>query len=55
MTVQDLIDELQEYPKDTEVEVTLENFYGYFSADVQYTDIGEFLGKKRVTIYGKKE
>ena len=42
MKVQELIDELQEYPEDIDVEVTLENFDGCFSADAEYTELVNF-------------
>ena len=50
MTVQELIDELQEYPKDMEVDL----YTGIFRvAEAAYTDIQK--DSKYVTIYGKEE
>lgn len=50
MTVQELIDELQEYPRDMEVDL----YTGEFGvAEAAYADIQK--DSKYVTIYGKEE
>lgn len=49
MTVQELIEQLQDYPKDMPVRISGDTFDCSFEQDVDYTDID----KDFVAIYGK--
>lgn len=54
MTVQELIEQLEGYPKDMTVRICGDTFDSVFEQDVDYTDYTD-TNKNIVAIYGKEE